>query len=115
MSDLIVHVIGLALAVGMGALGRWVYLHPERALEKFNPYGKPYGSFSIRFARIVGSAVVVRRRLWFLRRFVCIVRPTSRPCPDCGCDFGRSRQSDFLAACEINEDVTHDGLTRSCS
>jgi len=46
--------VGLVFAVGFAALGRWVYRHPERFLDKFNPFIKPYSNLALRFTRSVG-------------------------------------------------------------
>jgi hypothetical protein len=59
MPNVISYALGLPLILGFGALGRWVFLHPEMALEKFNPYGKPYGKFFIRQMHVMGAVVVV--------------------------------------------------------
>jgi hypothetical protein len=52
---LVIRISGLLLCGALATLGRWVYLHPEQFLEKFNPYGKPYSKFARRNAQFAGA------------------------------------------------------------
>ena len=77
MPDVISYILGLPFGVGFAALGRWVFFHPEKALEKFNPYGKPYGSFWVKQAKLTGLVwlfisvyVIAGLLVWPLHRLV---------------------------------------------
>ena len=48
--------LGLAVACfGILALGIWILRNPEAFWDQFNPYLKPYGSFTLRLGRAIGS------------------------------------------------------------
>ncbi len=59
MPDVFLTVLGLVLFTAFGALGRYMYLYPQRAMEKFNPYGKPYGKFFTTQTQVFGVAIVL--------------------------------------------------------
>lgn len=74
----IIDLIGLLVFGAFAVLGRFVYLHPERSLEKFNPYGKPYGKCFVRQVQVFGAFMLVLSLYVFLAR---LFTPLARKMP----------------------------------
>lgn len=55
MADLLIRAVGIIVAVGFALLGRWVYSHPKRFLERFEGVGESYGTFKLRFIKFAGA------------------------------------------------------------
>jgi hypothetical protein len=55
MADLLIRAIGIALAAGLALLGRWVYSHPKRFLEKLEGVGESHGTFRLRSTKFAGA------------------------------------------------------------
>jgi hypothetical protein len=56
LTTYLIWVISLPVCIAFGAVGRWIYFHPERLLKIF--YGelvqKPYSNFSLGIGKVFG-------------------------------------------------------------
>ena len=77
--ELFMYAMWLLAVIGLALLGRWVYRHPDRFLDKFNPYAKPHGRLALGWTKITGV-------LWVLVStgaiFGCFMIPVARFIPD---------------------------------
>jgi hypothetical protein len=78
VSDIILRVVGIVACCACAFLARWIYLHPERFLEKFLGKGISHGRAAFIWAKSAGAlwlsisvyAILVGMSGWLLEEVV---------------------------------------------